>query len=771
MAGARILPGARHIITSLLVAAVCCATATGTTIYVDAGATGANTGTRWEHALDSLQDALLLAYFLEKPVEVRVARGTYRPDRGLGIMPGDLSASFELMNGVAIRGGYAGANSLDPDARDIAAYPTILSGSIITPPSLGAGPDGIYAGAQQSNSHHVVTGSGADSTAVLDGVTITAGTGDNGGGMFNDDGSPTLIHCTFRDNTGQNGAGLYNLNGSRPVLNYCTFTANRANSNGGAIYNSAGSPTLTGCTFIDNSASSGGALYNDAQSRPALTDCTFRSNSSRGAGGAVFNAQGSPDFAGCIFQENEARLNGAGILNDGGAALLLNCTFRANAANGNGGALYNRNGGELTTINCLFTRNGAGEGGAILNYATSFLTLTNCTFTANTAAEGGAIYCGYLGAHTTVTNCILWANTPDEIFGGGATTTYSNVQGRPTGEGNISADPLFADPDGDFHLKSQAGRWDPAAGRWVLDEVSSPCIDAGDPAGTTGFEPFPNGNFINMGVYGGTAEASLSPAGLVLMRAKASNPSPPDGALGVFPSISLSWDAGLSAVAHDVYLSVEFEAVAEAGRSDPRGALVSQNQSTTSYRPSLLSSSRIYWWRVDEVDHEGHITKGDVWRFTTSTGPAKGRSCFTPETPVWVDGRLVAIAQVQPAQNVRAACSEAGAGRMVIRPCGSFGAVERLQEHQGAFACYDVLLETGNGISVVSGHYFMTADGHWAALQDLRAGMSLRTATGSVAIAAVSKRPTPYVGKVYNLKIENSDSYLVGKDALIVRDY
>jgi hypothetical protein len=41
--------------------------------------------------------------------------------------------------------------------------------------------------------------------------------------------------------------------------------------------------------------------------------------------------------------------------------------------------------------------------------------------------------------------------------------------------------------------------------------VTSPCIDAGDPNGSIGWEPFPNGGVINMGAYGGTAEASKSP--------------------------------------------------------------------------------------------------------------------------------------------------------------------------------------------------------------------------------------------------------------------
>ena len=47
-------------------------------------------------------------------------------------------------------------------------------------------------------------------------------------------------------------------------------------------------------------------------------------------------------------------------------------------------------------------------------------------------------------------------------------------------------------------------------GIWTLDNVTSPCIDAGDPTTPVGPEPDPNGGVINMGAYGGTNQASKS---------------------------------------------------------------------------------------------------------------------------------------------------------------------------------------------------------------------------------------------------------------------
>jgi hypothetical protein len=116
-----------------------------------------------------------------------------------------------------------------------------------------------------------------------------------------------------------------------------------------------------------------------------------------------------------------------------------------------------------------------------------------------------------------LTNCIL-RNGGDEIDESNGrfpdnVITYSNIQGGWPGRGNIDLDPLFADArNGDFHLKSQAGRWNPNSQSWVADDVASPCIDAGDPNSPVGHEPFPNGGVVNMGAYGGTPEASKSPS-------------------------------------------------------------------------------------------------------------------------------------------------------------------------------------------------------------------------------------------------------------------
>ena len=116
-------------------------------------------------------------------------------------------------------------------------------------------------------------------------------------------------------------------------------------------------------------------------------------------------------------------------------------------------------------------------------------------------------------ATVPVSNSIIWGNSGDQLYvypGATFSMTYSDSQ-QYAGAGNISVDPLFADPaTDDYHLKSTRGRWNPATSQWVKDAVYSPCIDAGDPAAAFALEPQPNGSRTNMGVYGYTPEASLS---------------------------------------------------------------------------------------------------------------------------------------------------------------------------------------------------------------------------------------------------------------------
>ena len=55
------------------------------------------------------------------------------------------------------------------------------------------------------------------------------------------------------------------------------------------------------------------------------------------------------------------------------------------------------------------------------------------------------------------------------------------------------------------------GQEDPnSPGPWVQNDVTSSCIDTGDPTSDWSMEPEPKGERVDMGAYGGTTEASKS---------------------------------------------------------------------------------------------------------------------------------------------------------------------------------------------------------------------------------------------------------------------
>ncbi len=361
----------------------------------------------------------------------------------------DREATFQLINGVAIKGGYAGYGELAPNVRDFELYETILSGDLLDN-------DGPNFTNNADNSYHVVTGSGTNATAVLDGFTITGGNANgslenrNGGGMYNWEGGPTVTNCTFTGNAAQVfGGGMLNR-WSSPTLNNCVFRENLSDNHGGGMSNVTSTPTLTNCTFSGNRAVMAGGMHNFIGGDPTLTNCTFIGNTARWYGGGMRNK-------------------------DWSSPTLTNCTFSRNA---------------VTDLN--------GSGGAMRNVNWSSPTLTNCTFAANSATYGSTLACGSYQqsepSNLELTNCILW-DGGDEIWNEDNSViriTYSDVQGGWPGTGNINANPLFVDSAiGDYHLLP-----------------GSPCINAGDPGyialpGETDLDGKPRviAGRIDMGVY------------------------------------------------------------------------------------------------------------------------------------------------------------------------------------------------------------------------------------------------------------------------------
>jgi len=309
----------RPILAAVGVWALLAAPVVAGTLYVDDDAPAGGDGLSWATACPRLQDALAQAAS-GAVAEIRVAGGIYRPAEP----GGPREATFQLIDGVALRGGYAGLAGADPHQRDIALYETILSGDLNGDDDLTGRSDNCY---------HVVTGSGTGADAVLDGFTITAGHADQGdwpnsagAGLFCVEGGPSVMACTLTGNTAAwSGAGAFHRCGE-PAFTSCRFIGNVAGGNGGGLYSEYGNAVLVGCFFLGNAA---------------------------GCGGGACGWSGTGLLANCLFSGNKALLRGGALL-DAGCLTLINCTVSGNTAGEGAGLLV---ADDTSVANCVFWGN------------------------------------------------------------------------------------------------------------------------------------------------------------------------------------------------------------------------------------------------------------------------------------------------------------------------------------------------------------------------------------------------------------------------------
>ena len=107
---------------------------------------------------------------------------------------------------------------------------------------------------------------------------------------------------------------------------------------------------------------------------------------------------------------------------------------------------------------------------------------------------------------------------------------------------------------------------------------------------------------------------------------KASNPDPPDGAMGVVSPL-LSWEIGTGAKWHDIYLG-----------TDPTPPFKTRQPLAWAmwYEAAGWIPGTTYYWRIDEVEADGTtIHTGDVWSFTAA--PLEAYNPDPRDGAKWVD--------------------------------------------------------------------------------------------------------------------------------------
>ncbi|MHC4695304.1 MAG: S8 family serine peptidase [Planctomycetota bacterium] len=285
-----------------------------------------------------------------------------------------------------------------------------------------------------------------------------------------------------------------------------------ASEGGGILCENRSSPTIANCIITQNVVDSrGGGIKCRARSNPKIDNCVISENVGR-EGGGVHCYAGTPTISNCKFFGNITDYTGGAIVCSGADPMIVNCEFTGNIAT-SGGAIYCMQMSARPTIaNCTFIGNrGRGGAGAILCTLGASPTIVNSTFAGNIGPMLGGAIC-LRSSSATLTNAILWANEGmfgPEMYLEGADTlvtiAYSNIDGGQPGiylhegaavvwgNGNLDADPLFVDLDGEDNIIGTADNDVRLGG-------GSPSIDAGDNAAVppqAATDPDGNSRFLN----------------------------------------------------------------------------------------------------------------------------------------------------------------------------------------------------------------------------------------------------------------------------------
>lgn len=366
-------------------------------------------------------------------------------------------------------------------------------------------------------------------STILDGFRITRGARTAtllplclGGGVYVDGGEPSISNNTIEGNS------------------TCPDAENGEELRGGGIYSTGANISIQGNVIRDNVSGRGAAIAINGGDEVVIRRNTIQNNIGRGDhGGGVYVFSPNAQITHNLIAGNEIGRElgygwggGMAVFNEGGMFRLSYNVFTANFAPSLGSAILVDNGARAEMDHELFYANQCGvssgvPGGVSTVFVDgdgsgigSSLTMSNSTIAGHDCdppVAGNAVTVQEF-SDVTIRNSIFWGNGGDDVEVDGTSKiniAYTLSEEVLSGMGNLSTDPLFANLAGaDFHVRSSAGRWDPAAnggaGGWVLDNQDSPAIDAADPASPFAAEPEPNGGRANMGVYGDTPQASKS---------------------------------------------------------------------------------------------------------------------------------------------------------------------------------------------------------------------------------------------------------------------
>ena len=216
--------------------------------------------------------------------------------------------------------------------------------------------------------------------------------------------------------------------------------------------------------------------------------------------GAAIDISGRSNIhiEGFTLQNGQADFGGGIDINNSS-----NVTIKANVLIGNtanisgGGMAITGNSSSMSIRNNVLANNSAATsgGGIYMDTTGTNIEIVNNTIAGNTSPNSGI---HVENGSPTIRNTILCNNGPGDLYGVPDTAISYSLICDGTYDGinnNITGNPKFVDTgNNNYHLTA-----------------CSPAVDAGDPADDYSQEPAPNGARINMGAYGNTPEAAVTP--------------------------------------------------------------------------------------------------------------------------------------------------------------------------------------------------------------------------------------------------------------------
>jgi hypothetical protein len=224
-----------------------------------------------------------------------------------------------------------------------------------------------------------------------------------------------LQNITITNGTGQDGGGLLCRSSSNATLQGCVFRGNHVTRHGGAVacgYSS--SVTATDCAFIGNSANAngyGGGVECYSECTLVLVRCLFSENSALYGGGVECWYQSVAKISYSTFVRNRATLGGGGGLDcvGGSLSLVQRSTFLENTAASLGSGIS------------VMAFQGGGSTVRADNVIVAF-------------GKGSSVY---LGSNATIELVCC------DVFGNAGGDWIDGIAGQMGINGNISQDPLF----------------------------------------------------------------------------------------------------------------------------------------------------------------------------------------------------------------------------------------------------------------------------------------------------------------------------------------